>query len=172
MKKSGSLYESRPVVLGLDFGTKTGFALLDAAGRPVRWGAWKLGSRVSDPTERFRHFRACLDEFHDIPVVGYEDVRFVRSLYQILAWGGLRAIAHVSLAPQVWYPLHIQQIKKFATGKTHADKFAMIDAARVWLASQGHDDVKLDDNMADAIHVARLTYHKCVCDGHLKKMTS
>lgn len=143
-------------VIGLDLGTKTGWA--------VRIGPNVIASgtfdftpnRHSSPAMRYVHFRKqlldLLDGRKEDAVVFYEEVRRHAGTDAAHVYGGLLAILQLQLErlsiPYQGVP--VGTIKKTATGKGNASKDAMIQAAR----KKWPDVQVFDDNQADALWIA------------------
>ena len=167
------------VVLGVDVGTKLGWAVLSDEqgpgdrGKHIASGTLDLTPRKGDQTGRRyylarQHLRRVIHE-HRPSHVGYELVRFhgsrgrnadgtARQLDGTNAahvYGGLRAVL-----TELCYGLAIAvlehevgHLKQFATSKGNAPKSAMIAAAR-----RAWPNVEIeDDNHADALWIAERT---------------
>lgn len=174
----------RPAILGLDLGTKTGWALLSTRGVPLAWGVWnldKLARKITGSVEpRFLALQECLRPYAQIPYVGFENVQFAYTSIQAHLWGGFRAVVAVTLRPKIWVPVGVSQLKKWATGRGDASKAAMVNAALGWLklhdaaltaAGPASGGVAgLQEDAADALLVAKHTW-ECVC-GPRKKTKS
>ena len=145
------------LVLGLDTASKTGWSLYDSDLKRI------LESGVQDFTKRrgesnglmFLKFRRWLDDMiqmnPEIALVAYEQahhrggaateicVNLVGRAQEVAAQYGILTA-----------PVQTTTLKKFATGHGNVDKVMMIEAAGKVL---GRDPI--DDNEADAVHVAR-----------------
>jgi len=136
-------------LLALDLGTKTGFAVSTRAGVVSGVRDFKP-SRFASSAMRFVHFKAFLQELHDVePIdhVVYEEVRRHVAVDAAHAYGGFQSHLLVwceeRQIPAEGYP--VGTIKRFWTGKGNADKAAMIAEA----LRRGHRVA--DDNEADAL---------------------
>ena len=148
------------MILCLDLGTVTGWALGDASF--TQSGRQEFKPRAKSYAEdgtRYLAFRAWLQNFktrqglasghNAISAVYYERVSFVSTLLQIQCWAGLRAIL------QAFCEQHqircegvpIGTIKKSATGKGNAEKKHM----KAWAVQNGFSPA--DDNEADALAI-------------------
>lgn len=147
------------VILGVDPGTRCGWALL-SGGRHVCSGTWDLGSRRHEGGGmRFLRLRAYLTETIDlvavmdrrIDAVAYEEVRRHMGVDAAHVYGGivatLTAICEDNKLPYRGIP--VGTIKKLATGKGNASKPMMLDAAMTRFGIETKDD-----NLADALFVA------------------
>lgn len=168
-------------LLGLDFGTKTGWASGERAGFPAS-GTWVLAtSKQLQMAKKLRLDRRadirvmalllCLEkEFLARPFqwLVYEDVLFQSSRAQTQLWASFRgavwAFCHrFDVQPEC---LNTSSLKKFATGNGHADK---TDMARALCKAEppvytlgahggvldGRTGEILDDNCVDATHLLR-----------------
>ena len=139
-------------VLGLDCGTRTGWAVL------------RDGQIIDSGVEVFEHlpdealgraYRAWIQwasetcAWFGVTILAYERPHYRGACTDWLV--GLAAQAEVVAYEQgaLPYRVHSATLKKFATGNGRADKAAMVEAARPFT------DHALGDDEADAIHVAR-----------------
>ena len=148
-----SLASARDVILALDLGTTTGFAIAGADGditsgtAEFRLDRWQSGGM------RFLRFKRWLTEIKHqaggFDLVVYEQVRQHAGVDAAHAFGGWLAILtawcdHHDIAYQ---GVPVGTIKRFITGKGNADKAAVIEAVR----ARGFHPA--DDNEADAIAI-------------------
>lgn len=129
-------------ILGIDLGTKTGFAL-SSNGVLSKCGTWVLSSpkeisyarrlrldRRADP--RFLRLHDNLLNIHLISSIDYvvfEDVQFAVSVMQAQLWSSLRAAVWMLTRHGVQVDcVPVGTLKKFATGSGSADKAAMATA--------------------------------------------
>lgn len=139
------------VVLALDLGTRTGWALRSAEGLITSGTEHFRPQRFEGGGMRYLRFKRWLTEIKaaagDIDEVYFEEVRRHIATDAAHAYGGFLAVLtswceHHGIAYQ---GVPVGTIKKYATGKGNADKAAMIEAMR----SRGFAPV--DDNEADAL---------------------
>lgn len=154
-------------ILALDLGTTTGWAvncagkyeygeLLLATPKELRAQKKLRGDRRQDI--RVERFFWKLKEFEtqwQPQLVVWEDVLFASSTYQAQLWSSFRTAVWLAFSRSYSAPkldcIPVQTLKKAATGNGHADKAAMIAAAR--LNKVFDIRPKLTDNEADAIHL-------------------
>lgn len=140
-------------VLGLDLGTKCGWAVTN--GLLIRSGVWNLTPRrMESAGMRFVRFRESLQDIldqHDVDLVAFEEVRRHMGTAAAHVYGGLVAILQdecINVGVE-YTSVPVGTVKKFATGKGNASKEMMIEAAkRTWPDFDG------DDNEADARWIA------------------
>lgn len=142
------------IVLGIDLGTHTGWALSDAEA-----GTWDLKPRSHESNGmRLVKFRASLSEVIEkghVTHVAFEDAAFqpggngAAVVYGELL-GMLKVVCH-DMGVE-YQGFKAATIKKFATGKGNANKNLMETAA----AKRWPDLVITDDNMADALWIREL----------------
>ena len=143
---------SRPILIALDLGTTTGWALRLADGTIVSGTASFRPGRFEGGGMRFLRFRAWLDEIarcHGLSAVYFEEVRahagtdaahiFGGFLAHLTAWCEQRAVPYQGVP--------VGTIKRHATGKGNAGKDAVIAAVK----ARGF--APADDNEADAIAI-------------------
>jgi hypothetical protein len=140
-----------PVILALDLGTSTGWALRNEYGSIISGTAHFKPRRFEGGGMRYLRFKQWLTETKNvtgaISSVYFEEVRRHVGVDAAHAYGGF--LAHLT----AWCEHHeipyegvpVGTIKKHATGKGNADKDAMIAAMR----SKGL--APEDDNEADAL---------------------
>lgn len=141
--------------IGIDPGTKTGWAVLTPDGAALCSGTWLLASRKGDGAGmrfvRFeRLFRELLDAYPGAPVA-YELVARHIGTDAAHVYGGLTAhimrICEESSRPYAGIP--VGTIKRNATGKGNASKDAMCQAAITrWQLPA------VEEDQADALWVA------------------
>lgn len=147
------------LLLGIDPGTKCGWALLDGDKR-VASGVWDLASRRHEGGGmryvRLRSYLAQICEANKIDAVAYEEVRRHMGVDAAHVYGGI--VAHLaSFCEQAKIPyrgIPVGTVKKVATGKGNAKKDAMVAAAEARFGVQ-----VTNDNEADALFIA-LTLHQ------------
>ena len=148
-KASGGLY------VGIDPGTKCGWAVLDARGERVASGTWDLsGGRHEGGGMRYLRARRLLRELladKRIAALAYEEVRRHAGTDAAHVYGGI--VAQVSAECEdvgvAYSAVPVGTVKKQATGNGSASKEAMLAAAR----SRWGEDVVGEDE-ADALWIA------------------
>jgi hypothetical protein len=141
------------VILALDFGTTTGWAMALPDGGIVSGTVSFRPSRYDGGGMRYVRFRAWLDGIADdtrgIAAVHFEEVRRHLSTDAAHVHGGLLATltAWCEERSIAYQGVPVGTIKRHITGKGNADKAAVIAAVR----GRGHSPV--DDNEADAIAI-------------------
>lgn len=136
------------MILALDLGTRTGFALL-LDGR-VQSGVNEFRpGRHEGAGMQFVRFRGWLDGLHratGLTAVYYEEVRRHRGTDAAHTygafWGTLTAWCQEHGVPFAGVP--VGAVKKFATGKGNSDKTAMVVAAQQKLGYAGRDADEAD----------------------------
>jgi Holliday junction resolvasome RuvABC endonuclease subunit len=150
------------IVLGVDPGTRSGFALV-ADGALLASGVWQLKTENDRPGQRFRRFRDCLVSVVDlgpaaVNLIGYEQRKGQGGSYAAHLHGGI--VAHIEeLAERHGVPytsVHPSTLKLWATGSGRADKALMMRAA----SNLAGRDIT-ENNEADAILVALHTWETC-----------
>jgi len=142
------------VILGIDPGTKCGWALL-RDGERVASGVWDLRSRRHEGGGmRYLRARRYLEEVlgdHQVDAAAYEEVRRHAGTSAAHVYGGivgqLTAVCEDQKTPYRGIP--VGTVKKLAAGKGNASKPAMVAAARERWSHEPEDD-----NEADALWVA------------------
>lgn len=141
--------------LGIDPGTKCGWALLDLE-RRVSSGTWDCSPRRGEGggmryLRLRRHLRHLFEQATaPILAVAYEDVHRHLGTDAAHVYGGIVAVLTEECERRKvpYRGVAVGSVKKLATGKGNADKVAMVAAATTrW----GH--VPSDDNEADALFV-------------------
>lgn len=146
-------------ILGLDLGSTTGYAVLEACElghvRVICSGSHQV-RRSRDPHEGtgYLELEALLTtqlDGHRPLAVAVEDVRRHRGVRAAHVYGALRGVVALECArrDQILLPIGVGLAKQRATGKGNASKEAMVVAARTLLKV----DV-IDDNEADALFIA------------------
>ena len=142
---------NRRVVLALDLGTTTGWALLTGEGHIAHGFASFRPQRFEGGGMRFLRFKRWLGELktiaQDIHAAYFEEVRRHAGVDAAHVYGGLMATIttwceHQNIA---YLGVPVGTIKKHATGKGNAGKAEVIAAMR----AMGHPVT--DDNEADAL---------------------
>ena len=141
------------VLLALDLGTTTGWAMRTADGVVTSGAATFKPGRYDGGGMRYLRFRGWLEELRrcagDIQSIHFEEVRRHAGVDAAHIYGGFLATltgwCEHRLIPYQGVP--VGTIKKFITGKGNADKQAVIDAVR----ARGFSPA--DDNEADAIAI-------------------
>ena len=142
-----------PVVLALDLGTTTGWALQARDGLIASGTVSFRPSRYDGGGIRYLRFRGWLDQLAEdagpIAAVHFEEVRRHAGTDAAHVYGGLLATltAWAETAGIAYQGVPVGTIKRHATGKGNADKAAMMAAAR----ARGFSPA--DDNEADAIAI-------------------
>ncbi len=141
------------MIVALDLGTTTGYAVRDVKSSVIISGTWNLKpSRFDGGGMRFVKFRHALHDLHKggaITQVYFEEVRRHAGTDAAHVYGGLLAIltefCEERSIPYSGVP--VQTIKRSWTGKGNASKDDMIRVA----VEHGYDVT--DDNEADAIAI-------------------
>lgn len=142
-----------PVLLALDLGTTTGWALRAADGLITSGTVSFRPSRYDGGGMRYVRFRAWLERLAEdagpIGAIHFEEVRRHVGTDAAHVFGGLLATltAWAETAGVPYQGVPVGTIKRHATGKGNAPKEAMIAAAR----ARGFSPA--DDNEADAIAI-------------------
>ena len=142
-----------PVVLALDLGTTTGWALQTTDGLVTSGTVSFRPSRYDGGGMRYLRFRGWLDQMAKdagpIAAIHFEEVRRHAGTDAAHVYGGLLATltAWAETAGIAYQGVPVGTIKRHATGKGNADKAAMMAAAR----ARGFSPA--DDNEADAIAI-------------------
>ena len=148
-----TLDPSEPVILALDLGTTTGYALRARDARTTSGTVSFRPSRYDGGGIRYVRFGAWLDQLHadigGIGVVHYEEVRRHLSTDAAHVHGGLLATLTAWCERQSipYQGVPVGTIKRHITGKGNADKDAVIAAIR----ARGFSPA--DDNEADALAI-------------------
>jgi len=142
-----------PVVLALDLGTTTGWAIRGHDGLITSGTVSLRPGRFDGGGMRYLRFRAWLDQLGrdagPITAIHFEEVRRHVGTDAAHVFGGLLATltAWAETAGIAYQGVPVGTIKRHATGKGNADKSAMMAAAR----ARGFSPT--DDNEADAIAI-------------------
>jgi Holliday junction resolvasome RuvABC endonuclease subunit len=141
--------------VGIDPGTRAGWAILDNDGLRVASGAWDCAIRRGEGDGwrivRFcRHLGELLDAFRP-RVVAYEEVRrhmgtHAAHLYGALVGQIMRTCEEHGIP---YVPVPVGTVKRVATGKGNAKKGAMVESA----SARWGEPID-DDNEADALWIA------------------
>lgn len=144
------------MILALDLGTTTGYALRAGLANSLLSGSWDFKPRrFEGGGMRYLRLRERLNEMHDsapLKVVYFEEVRRHKGVDAAHVYGGLLGVL-TSWCEEKGVPYEgvpVGTIKKYATGKGNADKNAMVAAVREW----GYEPDTHDE--ADAIALLRL----------------
>lgn len=143
-------------VLGIDPGTKCGWAIRLPDGRMAAAGVWDLsGNRFEGAGMRFIRMTTNLNlcrAAHPFDMIAFEEVRRHMGVDAAHCYGGIIAQIMVwceeNNVPYSGIP--VASIKKLATGKGNADKTKMVAAAKAKWPGHASDD----DNAADALWIA------------------
>lgn len=142
------------MILCLDLGTTTGFALISADGGQVVSGCWELNSTARQSWGmKFHALNRLLVELHDktpIDCIFYEEVRRHAGTTAAHVYGGLLGVvlAFCEGRELAYQGVPVGTLKKFWTSKGDASKPQMVATARLY----GYEPE--DDNEADAIALA------------------
>jgi len=145
--------DGTPVLLALDLGTTTGWALRAADGLITSGTVSLKPSRYDGGGMRYVRFRAWLERLatdaRPIGAIHFEEVRRHVGTDAAHVFGGLLATltAWAETAGVPYQGVPVGTIKRHATGKGNANKAAMIAAA------QARGFSPADDNEADAIAI-------------------
>ena len=150
---SSQLLHQSPVILALDLGSHTGWALRSRDGTITSGTVTFRPGRFEGAGMAFLRFRNWLDELadlaHGIDRVAFEEVRAHAGTIAAQVYGGF--LAHLTAwceherVPYQGVP--VGTIKRHATGKGNAGKDAVIAA----MTAKGHHPA--DDNEADALAI-------------------
>lgn len=175
-------------ILGIDPGTKCGWALREPLGSMTS-GVWDLSvARHESGGMRFVRLRGYLNELYNAEpfrVIAYEEVRHHKGVSAAHIYGGIIAVIQewcceqnkpttinrtqctIPIEPIILrgagvehIGLPVATIKKFATGKGNANKKAMVLAAdKKWVHGWTKNcSPQFDDNEADARWIAECAY--------------
>lgn len=144
------------MLLALDLGTRTGWALRLADGRIVHGWVDLKGGRYEGGGMRFLRFQRWLDELHSLhafPEVIFEEVRRHLGVDAAHVYGGLLATLTTWCESKdiAYRGIPVATIKRAACGKGNATKAEVIGAVRGW----GHPVT--DDNEADALALLKVS---------------
>ena len=143
----------RGSLLALDLGTSTGWALRTADDYTSSGTVLLKHTRYDGGGMRFLRFRRWLEDLDQdagpIEAIYFEEVRRHVGTDAAHIYGGLLAVLSAWCEEHLvaYQGVPVGPIKRFATGKGHADKAAVIDAIR----SRGF--APRDDNEADALAI-------------------
>lgn len=149
------------ITLGLDFGTKTGWCIYDSLTPKILASGTENFAKNRNETNGalFLKFRVWLNRLLGsiplIEIVMFEAVH-PRFNYSAAITHGLIAHAQAVFEEKNFPNASVEptELKKFATGKGNSKKDKMIEAAIPLLGRN-----PIDDNEADAIHIARYAAH-------------
>ena len=150
---------NQPIILALDLGTMTGWALRNQHGRIVSGTAHFRPHRFEGGGMRYLRFERWLNETRAVTgkldAVYFEEVRNHAGVDAAHAYGGflaqLTAWCEHHAIPYEGVP--VGTIKNFITGKGNANKERVIAAVR----ALGHNPE--DDNEADALALLHCAIH-------------
>ena len=142
---------NQSILLSLDLGTVTGWALSNAYGRITSGTAHFRPQRFEGGGMRYLRFERWLNETHEVSgeinAVYFEEVRRHLGVDAAHAYGGflasLTAWCEEHAIPYEGVP--VGTIKRYITGKGNAGKAKVIEA----IQQRGHQPA--DDNEADAL---------------------
>ncbi len=164
------------MILGLDCALKTGFALLNRNGNLEKSGIWDFHPRYKKHGTGalyldFQNSIILLIEKYlkkdEIFLIGIENVHHRGRVATRLGYGYLTMLNVICYLYHIDLDgIHSLTLKKFVTGSGKAEKSEMIKAAEQFKGS-----AVIDDNEADAIHVARFFYEKNIYLGIDKSNT-
>ncbi len=147
-------------ILALDCGTKTGWCLLDEAGKIIESGVQSFDKRRGESNGlvflRFRNWLGKLIEFRPggAQLLVYERAHMRGGAATELCVGLQTRVQELAAEKETEsLPVPSTTLKKWATGHGHAGKLDMIRAAAKFL---GHPPI--DDNEADAVLLAMYAY--------------
>lgn len=140
-------------VLGIDPGTKCGWAVLDD-GKVVASGVWRLSpKRHEGGGMRYVRLRIYLDEIAALKIkaAAYEEVRRHMGVDAAHVYGGIVAVLQSWCEDNKvpYQAIPVGTVKKHATGKGNAGKPAMVAAARERFGVEPETD-----DEADALFIA------------------
>ncbi len=146
------------IILGIDPGTKCGWAVVKDGGIRIGSGVWDLKPRRHEGGGmRYLRVRRYVEELlagsYGIEAVAYEEVRRHMGVDAAHVYGGI--VAEITAVcekrdPKLPYRgVPVGTIKKLATGKGNANKAKMIEMARAVFGCEPKDD-----NEADALWCA------------------
>ena len=124
----------KPVILGLDFGGTTGWAVTWAGS--IVSGVWKLAPAPGEsPGMRYIRLRGYLVElrraFPELAVVAYEEAHHRGKAATQYAHGYIATLQAWCVEQKIDHTaFHSATLKKWATGKGNAKKEAMVAAGR------------------------------------------
>jgi len=142
---------SRPIIIALDLGTNTGFAIREACGNITSGTASFKTGRFEGGGMPFLRFKRWLTDFKQtlgvIDAIYFEEVRAHKGVDAAHKYGGF--VAHLT----AWCEHHqipysgipVGTIKKHITGKGNAPKESVIIAVK----NKGFSPI--DDNEADSL---------------------
>lgn len=148
------------MILCLDLGTRSGWALISPGGGQALSGTWDFRpDRFDGAGARYVKFRRQLEDFTKsvaVKHIYFEEVRRHLGADAARVYGALfgvvTAFCEEHKIPYEGIP--VGTIKKFWTGRGNADKASMIASAR----EHGYDPA--DDNEADALAIAHYVVSK------------
>ena len=146
-------------ILALDCATKTGWCLLDETGEIIESGVQSFEKRRGESNGlvflRFRNWLGKLIEFRRGPqLLVYERAHMRGGAATELCVGLQTRVQELAAEKMIEsLPVPSTTLKKWATGSGHANKVAMILAAKKYLGRNPEDD-----NEADAVLLAQYAW--------------
>jgi len=148
-------------ILALDCATKTGWCLLDETGKIIESGVQSFEKRRGESNGlvflRFRNWLRKLIEFRPggAQLLVYERAHMRGGAATELCVGLQTRVQELAAEKMIEsLPVPSTTLKKWATGSGHANKVAMILAAKQYLGGRNPED----DNEADAVLLARYAW--------------
>ena len=142
------------MIVGLDLGGYTGFAVLDEDGNRVFSTSWNLGKRTPKSSLHF-HELLCEKFAEYYPsVVGYEWVgQLHRSRAAAVAWGSWEGILWITCEQ---LGIKVEKVNVMAVKKLIGVPNANKEDSEVYVFAK-HKYITQDDNESDAIIIAECT---------------
>jgi len=147
-------------ILAIDASSKTGWCLLDETGKIIESGVQSFEKRRGESNGlvflRFRNWLGKLIEFRPggAQLLVYERAHMRGGAATELCVGLQTRVQELAAEKMIEsLPVPSTTLKKWATGSGHANKVAMILAAKQYLGRNPEDD-----NEADAVLLARYAY--------------
>lgn len=150
------------MILGLDLGSRTGWAIMPSRGLVVAAGWWDIAPiRGESPGCRYLKLRAHLAEVHrafpSLHVIAYEQAHHRGGPATEYAAGCVATVQAYAAEHNLEHAsYHSATLKLAATGSGRASKEQMIEHAKKFVPAELLSVVERCDDTADAIHVARL----------------
>lgn len=164
MREKENYLRAEQIILAVDLGTTTGWAIKNEYGITSGSMSFKT-SRFEGGGMRYLHFQRWLSELPKVNIVFFEEVRRHLGVDSAHAYGGF--LSHLtSWCEKLKIPyqgIPVGTIKRFVTGKGNASKLEVIERVR----ALGHSPT--DDNEADALSLLHLAVQR---DSSVKKNLS